>query len=331
MVFRSLRRKAIALFDRMADKHYGYTPYYYKGAEPCSDEPEIYNRDGERIKVAFLADREFAHRPYYRKQIRHLLWDRYNFGLKTHFYSHYEAFRTVGHPNRRFAMLLESKAIQPHSYKSYLDNKSYFENEFDTVFTYDYEILNELANAKFAPMCSEGWYGTTDENIKATPDNYKNKDKNISIVSSNKNFCELHRVRSELARKCKTLGIADTFGTFDGGDFVAIEKTLHHYRYSIAIENDISPYFFTEKIIHCFIAQTIPIYLGATKINDFFNPDGIIAISLQDIDNIEEILKQCTSQEYERKLPAILDNYERAKEFEDVIEYMYQHYLKSML
>ena len=114
------------------------------------------------------------------------------------------------------------------------------------------------------------------------------------------------------------------------GGYVNCEITLQKYRYSIIIENDVTPYFFTEKITNCFAAQTIPIYLGATEIHKFFNPEGIITISLKDLDHIEDILKQCTPEEYERRLPAVLDNFERVKQFEDTTEYMYQQDLKDI-
>ena len=90
------------------------------------------------------------------------------------------------------------------------------------------------------------------------------------------------------------------------------ELPFEHYRYSIAVENGIEPYYFTEKILNCFAAQTIPIYLGATKIDQFFNADGIIQIGLEDCEHIEKILKLCTAEEYERRLPAVLDNFNRA-------------------
>lgn len=112
------------------------------------------------------------------------------------------------------------------------------------------------------------------------------------------------------------------------GGGVSVETTLQDYRYSIIIENDITPYFFTEKITNCFISQTIPIYLGATQIHKFFNPDGIITISLEDLDRLGDILKQCTPQEYERRLPAILDNFERVKEYSSSWDWLYLHYFK---
>lgn len=122
----------------------------------------------------------------------------------------------------------------------------------------------------------------------------------------------MHLVRKKLAFKCKNESLADTFGKFDGGAYCAMELPFEHYRYSIVVENAIAPFYFTEKIMNCFAAQTIPIYLGATEIGRFFNADGIIQIGLDDCDHIENILKRCTVEEYERRLPAVLDNFKRA-------------------
>lgn len=115
-----------------------------------------------------------------------------------------------------------------------------------------------------------------------------------------------------------------------GGVWCNITEPFQRYRYSIVIENDITKYYFSEKITNCFISQTIPIYIGATGISEIFNPDGIIEISLDDLDNLSEILKQCTPEEYERRLPAVLDNFERVQQFRDTTEYMYIHYLKDI-
>ena len=142
-------------------------------------------------------------------------------------------------------------------------------------------------------------------------------------------MCDLHKIRQAAAVKCAKEELADAYGTFTGGGgWVSVETTLQDYRYSIVIENDITPYFFTEKITNCFVSQTIPVYLGATQIHKFFNPDGIITISIDDIDRLDEILRQCTPEEYERRLPAILDNYERVKEYSSSWDWLYLHYFK---
>ena len=305
--------------EQFLRRHLYYTPYYIRHKEMISDYPEIYNKYGEKMCMFFLADREFAQAPYGSANPRYILWDRYNFGLKTHFYSHFEAFNTVGKPDRKFAMLVESRAITPESYKKFIRNKKYFENEFEAVFTYDEEILDTFSNAKFVPFAADHWY-KEDEN------NYKSKSKNISILASNKKSSKFHKLRKNLALKCKKEKLADTFGKFDGGPYAALKDTLKDYRFSIVVENDVTQLYFTEKITNCFAAQTVPIYLGAKKIDKFFNPDGIIQISLDDVDDIEKILAQCTTEEYERRLPAILDNFERVKEYANFSDYIYEKY-----
>ena len=75
--------------------------------------------------------------------------------------------------------------------------------------------------------------------------------------------------------------------------------------------------------------QTIPIYIGARKISEFFNPDGIIQISVDDVGSIEKILKSCTEEEYNNRLSAVLDNYNRSLMYKNVEDYMFEKYLKE--
>lgn len=311
-------------------KFFHYRPFYNYTDGLESDYPEIYNADGEKLKIFFLADRAFAHSPYGHKRPKYIFWDRYNYGLKTHFYSQLEAFRTTGHPDKRYAMFLESKSVKPEYYAKLIKHKAYFMNEFDYVFTHDYDILNTISNSKFVPFCAAYWYGMHDPSV-ITADNYMHKDKNISILASYKSKTPLHRLRRDIAMHCRNTGIADAYGTFDGNmnAYVAPEITLQRYRYSIIIENDITPYFFTEKITNCFISQTIPVYLGASGINEFFNPDGIITLTVNSANNIDDVLRQCTPEEYMRRLPAILDNFRRVHEYESPYDYMYAHHLRE--
>lgn len=282
------------------------------------------------MEFFFISDREFAHEPN-SSISRYIIWDRYNYALDTHFYSHDEIFRTVGKPKRKYAFLIEPRSIKPQSYENVLQHKRYIEENFDMMFTFDAEVLSTIKNAHFVPFGADVWYGRNvegcmldgaesnfsgnrakKEGFVILSDNYKHKTKNISMLSSAKELCPMHIFRKNLAFKCKNEHLADTFGKFDGGSYVPTELPFEHYRYSIVVENHIEPFYFTERIMNCFVAQTIPIYLGATEIGRFFNADGIIQISLEDCDHIEDILKRCTVEEYERRLPAILDNFQRA-------------------
>ena len=160
-------------------------------------------------------------------------------------------------------------------------------------------------------------------------DLFYEKSKNISMLSSNKKLCDLHLKRILTANKLKHNPNVDTFGTFDGGQFVDPYETLRDYRYSIVFENEISPYCFTEKLTNCFATQTIPIYIGASKIGEFFDEDGIIRISENEIDNIENIIKQCSEDDYISRKDAIMKNFLAVQKFSNNEDYMYKTYIKN--
>ena len=297
--------------------------------QPMSDgKPLVYNSEGRPYDFYFMRDVHFAAFPY-KDTGKYFIWDRYAYGLKTHFYTHNAMLQTMGQPDRKYGMLVESRGIVPKDYLIFRKHKGLW-REFDKIFTFDDEILNDVPNACFYPSAAGPWYGWGGENGVCTWDSqsYQKKNKKVSIVSSNKRMCYLHEVRLELSTYCKKNNLADTFGTFDGGQMCLIDNSLKDYRYSIIIENYISDYWFTEKITNCFASQTIPIYLGARKIGDFFNSDGIIFITEKECENIESVLKQCTEAEYERRLPAVLDNYQRVQEYRNMQDYLYEHYLQ---
>ena len=105
------------------------------------------------------------------------------------------------------------------------------------------------------------------------------------------------------------------FGNFVNNYIKYKSAALDTYCYHIALENEQNQYYFTEKIMDCFISMTIPLYLGAKAIGEFFNLDGIIILTEEDISDLERfnrILTQCTPQNYIERLPAIIDNYHRS-------------------
>ena len=109
-----------------------------------------------------------------------------------------------------------------------------------------------------------------------------------------------------------------------GGRAVTMAETLKHYRYSIAIENQISDYFYTERLISAFISMTVPIYVGARKIEKFFNDDGIIRVDEKQATNIKDVLRQCSERDYMNRLPAMRENYEKAKAYLNQNDMLYE-------
>ena len=297
-------------------------PYYNLALKYPSEYPDIYNENGEKMSMFFIRDKRFMDSPYWGNS-KYFLWDRYNIGLDVHFYTHNSMLETMGTPAKKYGWLIESEAIAPKDYKIFEKNKG-LEKDFDCIFTHSVKILDAITNAKFLPGCSQPTYKKEFNIFGEQQYNYKTK--NISIISSKKAQCDLHKYRTELARKCKTQNIADAFGTFDGGKFVNVEDTLTDYRFSIVVENYISPLWFTEKITNCFMSMTIPVYLGATEISKFFNIDGIITFDKKE--DISNVLKKCTKEYYQEHLSAVIDNYNRIKNY-NMLDNMYEKYLSN--
>jgi len=286
--------------------------------------PSIFNKHGNKMNIFFLKDSLF---PPYFGYSDNIFWDRYNYGIETHFYTHWDILKPVGSSVKKYALLLESEAIAPHDYQIF-DNHPNLAEEFDLIFTHSEKLLDKYPNARYISG-SFVWYGNHLGGGNMYDQAYKYKTKNISIISSNKSMCKLHDLRKELAFRLKSNSNVDTYGTFDGGSLIKIADTLTDYRYSIAVENNITPIYFTEKITNCFASMTVPIYIGATQIDKFFNPDGIIQIKPEDIDNIEKILELCNEKDYEQRLEAIKDNYNRVQNYLTIEDYIWENYLKE--
>lgn len=306
--------------------YYGkiYFPYY-NDAKFESQIPDIYNQDGKKMDVWFIRDVHAPHCPY-RDASKYFLWDRFNIGLDTHFYTHNSMLETMGTPSRRFGLFVESEGIVPEDYKIFENNKGLWKN-FTNIFTYSEKMLNEIPNAKLFTSCATVWYGGYVGGGKLSERAYMHKEKNISTVCSSKLYTYMHKVRHAFTAAAAKTGLIDVYGEFEGGKWLENKSdSLEKYRFQLVVENDIKPYYFTEKIMDCFASMTVPIYLGATKISDFFNSNGIIVINENDVNNIDKIMLKCDSKLYESMIPAVVDNYNRALKYINVNDRLYEEY-----
>lgn len=303
-----------------------YPPIYNLAVPLDKNQPELYNKEGQAMKLFFLRDYHSSHDPYFFRS-KYFLMDRYNFGLETHFYTHQTMLQQMGKPSKKYGILYETPQICPRDYNIFEKHKG-LEKDFDAVFSYSSKILNSLPNAKFMPFQARPWYGSQAWGGQVDPERYKKKTKGISFLSSAKVMCPLHKVRLDLANKCKADKLAHTFGTFDGGKPAALADVLDDYRYTIILENDIDDYYFSERLTNCFLSMTVPVYCGAKKISDFFNQDGIISLPLEKIDDIESVLSVCSAQDYQARIPAILDNFNRVQKYVNLFDWMFTEYLQ---
>ena len=101
-----------------------------------------------------------------------------------------------------------------------------------------------------------------------------------------------------------------------GGGYNPLEDKINglkDYRYHFCIENMKRDYWFTEKLIDCFVTGTIPIYWGCPSIGEFFNTEGMLIFD--NIAELPELLKLCTSNYYESKLDVIKENFKLSQKY----------------
>jgi hypothetical protein len=136
------------------------------------------------------------------------------------------------------------------------------------------------------------------------------KDRDLSVISSNKAWLEGHRVRLALA-----LGLKAHFGDradlFGSGirDFDDKWEVLAPYRYSVAIENVERVDYVTEKLSDCFLAETFPFYAGAPNAADYYPADSFIKIDPRDLEGTIDVIERTLADpnHFERSRPAILE------------------------
>lgn len=320
----------------MKDKIKNILPYGYinkkessriRFGEEAADAPEVYNARGEKMHVFYLQNSLNAHTPYSMVAGRisdRILWDRFNKGLPVHFYSHEDMFKTADTAKRMFGVLRESESIVPQDYERLLSEPGAAE-KFERIFTHSARILDRFSNAVFVPSYGV-WYGTKRQGGEMSDSAFERKCKDISVIASSKAITDSHKLRLKIAREAVKDPRVDGYGSGCGRFLEKKAEALTDYRYSIAVENGVFDNYFTEKILDCFASMTVPIYIGAPNIGDFFNTNGIICLSEKDTGNIDKILASCTEADYMNRLDAIKDNYARVQKYLDFESYILDNY-----
>ena len=206
-----------------------------------------------------------------------------------------------------YAWLTESRDITPYLIDYIEKYPDEFIPYFDAIFTHNQDLLEHGDPFKWAP--AQGFWI---KEAKMYP-----KSKLVSMISSNKTMTPGHHVRLDWVNKLRDK--VDLYGRgFNEIEFK--EEGLCDYMFSVAIENACYSTYFTEKILDCFATGTIPIYLGAPDIGDYFNVDGIITLT-EDLDISEDL--------YYSKIDAVKENLELVKQYEIVEDFIYKTYLSG--
>jgi len=222
----------------------------------------------------------------------------------------------------RFGLLLESQSVIPRVYS----RVQRVIPDYELVFTHSEDLLTRFPNTRWIPGGGV-WVGGTyaGGEIELTP-----KSRQVSMLTSNKLQTSLHRRRylwaTRLERSAPEVDVYRQRMRTDST--ISVHDTLRDYRYSIVIENFIDDRYFTEKVLNCFATGTVPIYLGARRLGDYFDPHGFITFTNWS-DLRKRVLPSLSEGDYLRRLPAVRDNFDRVLEYRSVEDYIYRHYLAT--
>lgn len=225
-------------------------------------------------------------------------------------------FTVVDVPNniKKYAWLIESPVLTPKSYEFVYNNSELF----DKIFTHSKKILDNTKNSHLVPI---GGCFLKENEIKY---DYE-KTKLVSMMFSGKKSTVgqilRHEIKDKMGDKIDLMG-----GYFQNQTFEKIDS-CKEYAFSIVVENCKEDFYFTEKIIDCFLTGTVPIYWGCPSISNFFNLNGFLTF-----DTINELYDIITNENhlisfYEKQAKYIIENFEAALNYKISEDYIYLHHL----
>jgi hypothetical protein len=211
--------------------------------------------------------------------------------------------------------LIEPEVIHAWGYRQV---RAGLYKDVDYIITFD-KSLHDLCPAKAIMWGNGSWVRLCDWGVAP-------KKKNVSMCASTKANTEFQLLRQEVVA---AIGnrldlVCGTGRKISPPNRVDI---FRDYRYSVVIENSCVDWYFSEKILDCFAMGTIPIYCGCPSIERFFNHNGII--KFVNVNDLKNILGGTGPIDYANRLPAVMDNCERAKKYVPVETQLYNSFFKQ--
>ena len=127
-------------------------------------------------------------------------------------------------------------------------------------------------------------------------------------------------------------GLQDKVDVFGKGYRFVEHKAegIDDYRYHVAVENHISPHHWTEKLSDAYLGFSLPLYVGCTNVEAYFPEDSFIRLDIGDsAAAIARIEQAIADNEYEKRLPAIIEARRRVLEDYNLGTMMAKHILNT--
>ncbi len=150
------------------------------------------------------------------------------------------------------------------------------------------------------------------------------KTRGLSWVTSADRTLEGHRRRMRFLERIRGKLEFDLWGR---GFAPIADKwdALAPYRYSLAVENFVNPFYWSEKIADCFLSWTMPVYYGCPRIGDYFPAESLLQIDIGDPDAVGRIREAVAGDAWARNLDAIACARERVLNRHQFFPFMAAH------
>jgi hypothetical protein len=160
------------------------------------------------------------------------------------------------------------------------------------------------------------------------------KTKLCCIIFSKKNFLPGHKYRFQLVNEILKSDLqVDIYGrgcslisSNDSrikGEFANMGETFSNYKYLISIENTQSDSYISEKFIDCIYQKIIPIYWGASNVEQYFGKNCCFKLSGNVSDDMQ-MIKEIIETEKELNLSNARDNLFRDKAY--LIKFLFAYF-----
>ena len=218
---------------------------------------------------------------------------------------------------KKAALIIEPSIINGEDYLKAVNEQEHF----DFVFTHQYSLKDKLPENKFVFIP----HGAT--SMRKKDMGVHDKKQLVNFIFSEKQWNSGHRYRHTVYEHIKDM--VPCMGSGPTGEYVPFKgDILVDYAFSIAMENEVSDDYFTEKICDCFLTGTVPIYYGTKNIGKYFNAEGII--TFETIEELKEIIPTLSMERYNELLPIVKENYEKAQQYPFLSKFVVDHLRASL-
>ena len=143
-------------------------------------------------------------------------------------------------------------------------------------------------------------------------------EKTIGLVAINSRINDLpgHKLRAEFISRISDSHVNyELYGTdnwkmykqYKGPTVNGKWPVYSRAKYVLAIENEISDYYWTEKFTDAILCFCIPLYYGSPKIGNYFPKGSYVQLDITKRTAVDDLREILTSDFYERNIPNLIE------------------------